>query len=306
MSEDADVPNRKKRDPILMVGTIVLALAFVVVISGYAYGEFIAEDKSAAKYGDKVKVDYVGSYYGYYLDDNGVANPDAVVFDTSKWSVADDDDITKSYEFTKRAESDYKPFNVTIGSGGALADFENILIGAKPGETVRVEIPNAYGTVSSSNEKTWDTKGMEFDRTQKMLIEEFRLTFGLTTVQPGPYTELKHPYGWDCTAVVSNNGFAFVTHHVEDKTYPSDAGGMEATVKFVDDITKLKFTVDLDFNLPENFTSTGEFKMVQFMYGGITYYVTGLSPDGVNFFTKNTVENRGMTMYFVITFIGYQ
>jgi len=306
MSEDADVPNRKKRDPILMVGTIVLALAFVVVISGYAYGEFIAEDKSVAKYGDRVKVDYVGSYYDYYLNENGSVNGDAVVFDTSKWSVADSDKYAFSYEFTKRAQSDYKPFNVTIGSGGALADFENILIGAKPGDTLRVAIPNAYGTVSDSNIKTWDVSGMEFDRTQKMLIEEFRSTFGLTTVQPGPYAALEHPYGWDCTAVVSNDGYAYVTHNVgaTGSTHSPDTGGMEVTI--LAGSTAQKFAMEFNFDLPENFTADGEFKMVKFMYGGISYYVTGLSPDGVNFFTKNTVENRGMTLYFVITFVGYQ
>ncbi|MCL2786872.1 MAG: FKBP-type peptidyl-prolyl cis-trans isomerase [Methanomassiliicoccaceae archaeon] len=297
MTEDADVPNRKKRDPILMIGTIVLTLAFVVVISGYAYAQFVSDDGGQAKYGDRVKVDYVGSYYDWY-DGEG-----AVVFDTSLWSVANDDDIAKSYEFTKREERQYVPFNVTIGSAGALKDFENAIIGLSPGDTARIEIPNAYGVLDPSNIKKWDRSGMELDKVQKMLLDEFRLTFGLGTVYPGKYTELQHPYGWTCTATVGSDGFAYVEHHVASgKTYPVGDGDARMTVAVSDGSVSSKFAMEFDFK--EEFDGNGNLKLIQFMFEGSKYYVIDADVDF--FYTKNLAEREGITLFFVITFVGYQ
>ena len=306
MSEDVDVPNRKKRDPILMIGTIVLALAFVVVISGYAYGEFIANDNDvSAKYGDKVKVNYVGSYYDWYQDANGNPSADAVVFDTSLWSVANNDGIEKSYEFSKKAEDRYTEFNVTIGSGGALADFENALIGKKPGDTVRIMIPDAYGALKASNIKQWtDLSGMEFDRVQMMSADEYKLTFGVTTVYPGMYANLQHPYGWTCDATIVSGGYIYVTHNVAaGDDFSSADGSIEVTV---DDhpSESSKFIVDFTFGGYDNWQD--DIPMVKFIYGASTYYVTGVDTVAGTFKTKNTTEIIGQDLYFVITFVGYQ
>ena len=306
MSEDVDVPNRKKRDPILMIGTIILALAFVVVISGYAYGEFVANDDDvSAKYGDKVKVNYVGSYYDYYQDENGNPNANAVVFDTSLWSVANDDGIAKSYEFSKKAEDKYTEFNVTIGSGGALADFENALIGKKPGDTIRVMIPDAYGALKTSNVKQWDDlNGMEFKRVQLMSADEYKATFGVTTVYPGMYANLQHPYGWTCDATIVSGGYIYVTHNVADgDDFSSADDSIKVTVADHSSDPSL-FLVNFTFGGYDSYR--GEIPMVKFIYGGFTYYVTEVDTTAETFKTKNTTEIIGQDLYFVITLVGYQ
>jgi len=302
MAEDNEVPKRKGRDPIMMIGSIVLALAFVVVISGYAYGEFFSsENKEPAKYGDRVNVDYVGSYYGWY-DEEGAA-----VFDTSLWSVAGDDAYAKSYEF-KKSEEDCKPLPATIGSGSLLNDFEKALIGMKPGDKVRIAIEDAYGSLNTTNSKFWKLDGMEMDRKQLMLVEEYRLTFGLTTVTVGDRTGLQHPYGWTCDATVGSDGYVLVTHNVntaENAKYKPTDGSME--VKVSDGSSAQKFALSFDFNYDGKYDTPGtEFKLVKFNYAGITYYVTGYDTEAGTFRTKDTIERIGITLYFEITLVGYQ
>jgi len=290
MAEETEVPNKKGRDPILMVGAIVLVLAFAVVISGYAYGEFTSAPKVPAKYGDNVKVDYIGSYYGYY-DEAGTA-----VFDTSKWSIASDDNINKSWEFTKREEKQYVPFNVTIGSGGALTDFENVLIGMKPGDTARISIPNAYGEVTAAQEKDWP-KTAEFNRTETMSVDMYKVTFAVDNVLPGPQPLLKHPYGWMSTAFLDSSGIVTVTHNVENgKDYFNADESITTTVSAHSDPTK--------FNVGFKFPNYEEGKLIKFVSGGQKYFITDVSATG--FTTKSTDERVGMTLYFVITFVDYQ
>jgi len=291
MAEDIDVPHKKGRDPILMIGTIVLVLAFVVVISGYVYGQFTSESKEPAKFGDRVKVDYIGSYYGYY-DEQG-----SQVFDTSYWLVADGD-FDYSWEFNKKEEKAYIPFNVTIGSNGALKDFENVLIGMKPGDTARIAIPDAYGEVPAAKNKTWGKTMDGFKVTEKMSIDTFKATFGLDNAFVGSYADLEHPYGWMSNAVCDSNGIVTVVHLVENKEYKMN-DDVKATVTLNGDGT---FKMVLDITQETGIHD--DLKLIEFKFDGQTYYITEVS--ATEFKTKSTEEKVGMVLYFEITFVGYQ
>jgi len=311
MAEDVDTPRKKGRDPILTVGTIVLALAFVVVISGYAYGElFGAEPDEPARYGDRVQVDYVGSFYGWYDGHDGIGP--GVVFDTSLWSVASDESIPKSWGFNERKEDQYTPFNVTIGSGGALADFESALIGMKPGETKYIMIPNGYGEVPQAAEKIWEmTANMGF--TETMFAAQFRDTFGLTSASTGLYEDLDHPYGWKSQAIYNSDGTVTVTHLVEDgETYDvTENEYMSVKVTYLSP-TQFKVNFIFDYDkitfLPEDPSNPGAIQLVEFKYGGQTFFITNINEaaSGFTFTTKSTTEIIGMNLYFKITFLGYQ
>jgi len=312
MSDDADTPRKKGRDPILMIGTIVLALAFVVVISGYAYGEIFGNDSNEpAKYGDAVKVNYVGSFYGWYdgheQDGDQFSGEFGMVFDTSLWSVASNGDIQKSWGFTERKQEQYVPFNVTIGSGNALEGFETALIGMKPGETKWIIIQNGYGEVPEAQTQTWDmTTEMEY--TEKISAAEFRGTFGLTTSAPGFYSDLEHPYGWISQAVVNSDGTVTVTHLVEpDTTYTvNDYMTVEVTVSSDPTKFSIEFIFDGDKEVVETDPATGAVQIIEFKHGGQTYYITNIDEAAGEFTTKSSREVVGMDLYFMITFVGYQ
>jgi len=316
MLDDGDIPNRKKRDPVMMIGSIILAAAFIVVISGHAYGQIVPPDRDPVEYGDRVQVNYVGSFYGWYDGYNGNGGFDGgkgVIFDTSLWSVANNDANKFSWEFDKREERHYTPFVVNVGSNGALMLFENALIGMKPGETKRIMIFAADGYGELSDE---DTREMSLGTTttieiiQIMTDSEFRLTFGQSTVATGFYSNLSHPYGWKSNAVVNTDGSIVVTHLV-DRGGEYDAGvrtfdaenGMKALVEMNDDGT---FTVGFDFpdeiithyNADEN---DDRIQLIEFIFEGKKYYITEIGED--NFIMKSTSEIIGMTLYFVITVV---
>ncbi|MCL2890352.1 MAG: FKBP-type peptidyl-prolyl cis-trans isomerase [Methanomassiliicoccaceae archaeon] len=299
MADDADTPRKKGRDPILMIGTIVLAAAFLVVISGYAYGELFGSDSNEpARYGDAVRVDYVGSFYGWYDGHDGTDK--GAVFDTSLWSVADNDGIWKSWGFTERKQEQYVPFSVTIGSGNALTEFETALIGMKPGETKWILIENGYGEVPAANVQTWTmTKTIQY--TETMSAAEFRGTFDLANASPGIYSGLEHPYGWLSEAVFNSDGNVIVTHLVTDEIYEVN-DNMTAEVVLLG-----ATTFDIEFAFVDVvFTDTdGNIQLIEFKSGGETFYITNIDDVAGEFTTKSSREVVGMDLYFKITFVGY-
>jgi len=315
MLDDGDIPNRKKRDPIMMIGSIVLAVAFIVVISGHAYGQIAPAERGPIEYGERVQVNYVGSFYGWY---DGYDGEKGVIFDTSLWSVANNDSNEFSWEFNKREEGQYNPFTVNVGSGGALTLFENALIGMKPGETKRIMISaaNGYGALSETQtvKLPFDDAKPDMSITEEMTSSIFRLTFGLDVVATGFYSDLLHPYGWKSNAVVNSNGTIVVTHLVDrggdydentgKRTY--DAGnGMKVTVEM-----NVADSFSVSFYFPDEIVKPyGDgIRLIEFIFGGEKYYIMNIvidenDPANSYFLKKNTSEIIGMTLYFVITVV---
>jgi len=306
MADDVDTPRKKGRDPILMIGTIALAVAFLVVISGYAYGELFGSDSNEpARYGDTVKVDYVGSFYGWYDGNDGTVN--GAVFDTSLWSVAGNEDIWKSWGFTERKEEQYVPFSVTIGSGNALTNFETALIGMKPGETKWILIENGYGDVPAANVQKWGmTATIQY--TETMSAAEFRGTFDLTTASPGVYSDLDHPYGWKSQAVFNSDGTVMVTHLVDTGIEYEVKNSMDEVIMTVEVVSLDATTFDVEFTFVDvvyTDVTTGDIQLIEFKSGGETFYITNIDETASEFTTKSTREVVGMDLYFKITFVGY-
>jgi len=300
MADDVETPRKKGRDPILMIGTIVLAAAFLVVISGYAYGELFGSDSNEpAKYGDAVKVDYVGSFYGWYDGHDGTEK--GAVFDTSLWSVASNDDIWKSWGFTERKQEQYTQFSVTIGSGSALTEFETALIGMKPGETKWILIENGYGEVPAANVQKWTTTAtMQY--TETMSAAEFLGTFGLESASLGIYSDLEHPYGWKSQAVFNSDGDVVVTHLVDTGVEYEVNDNMIAEV-----VSSGATTFDVEFTFVDvvYIDADGNIQLIEFKSGGETFYITNIDDVAGEFTTKSTREVVGMDLYFKITFTGY-
>ncbi|MDR0791410.1 MAG: hypothetical protein LBE47_02600, partial [Methanomassiliicoccaceae archaeon] len=182
---------------------------------------------------------------------------------------------------------------------------ENAVIGKRPGETVYIMIENGYGTVPEKNLRTWSTAMDGWDITERMTDSVFRATFDITTTTIIGYAGLEHPYGWKCDAIVGNDGYVYVTHHVKDgETYDAVNGGMSVVVSANADVTKF----DLKFEFDKEYYEDG--KLIQFKYHDKTYYVTDVEVDTVtneqiNFTFKDMDEIVGMTLYFKITVVEH-
>lgn len=98
-----------------------------------------------AKWGDTVKVDYIGRF------------ADGRVFDTSIWDVASNNALyPKSLSFTLKNQSEYKPLQFKIGSGQMIRGFERGIIGMAVGETkvIVVSPQDGYGELDKSKLRT--------------------------------------------------------------------------------------------------------------------------------------------------------
>jgi|GEM_PF-671321 len=325
MAADQEVKKKKERDPILTVGFVVLIVAFASVIGIFINDEYLSSSESSpAKTGDLVYVNYTGSFYNHYDKDG------AVIFDTSLWSVADDDSFMKSFEFNaQRTQSQYNPLSFTIGgTDNLLQRFKDAAIGLMPGESNRIVISpsDGYGILTTSNTKMIDNSALSKPVTEKIPKADFASFYGISNLV-GNISHVASPYGWFIDASCpDNSAVVMVTHNVvAGRTYTlNDDVGIRVTSVTSDSFTyeyvfdlqraddqtvsedlarRLGFTEDLithDVNVEA-------VELVKIIYNEKTYFVAAAdNADAPKELVlknsdSNTRETVGMYLYFVIT-----
>ena len=271
-------------DPIILASFTVFIVACLIVTGVTAYGIIAGEnDDKVAEYGDKVIANYTGSYFAYY-DESGV------VFDTSIESIGTDDTYPKSYEFSK---TDFDTITVTIGDGKYLADFENALIGHKPGDEIRVMIHNGYGDLTDDVNKFTKAKvGVTVDKiTQFDNADKYKAFFGSDAATSGI---VKSPYGWDANVIENTDGTISVEYNPAVDTTYTVTEGVGAKVTAVGSTITFDYVID---NFAENT------KMLKGIVDGETVYI--IAADDTNITYKTTAEKVGIDLYFVMEFVGY-
>jgi len=324
MAADQEVKKKKERDPILTVGFVVLIVAFASVIGIFINDEYLSStENTPAKTGDLVYVNYTGSYYAHYDKDG------AVIFDTSLWSVADDDSFRKSFEFTLKGESQYNPLSFTIGgSDNLLQRFKDAAIGLMPGEssTVRISPQDGYGALTSSNTMMITNTDLKKNVTEMIPLADFTAFYGMSGIS-GPVT-IPSPYGWIVDASLVSPGLVAVTHKVvKDGVYTLNADVDIEVTDVTSDGFKYKYvfkdlkaapagdqTVSDALATQLGAGSVKSVKLVKVIYNEKTYFLaavnaSAVSGDDVNdpatLVLKNSDSNNretvGMYLYFTIT-----
>ena len=300
---DAAEPKKKKSkgrfkmpavDPIILGSFLVFLIACLIVSGVTIYGAVVGEtsDKTA-EYGDTVTVDYTGSYFAFYDKDG------AVIFDTSLSDVADNESYAKSYEFKNKGDS-YGPLSVTIGSGGALAAFEDAIIGLKPGEETTVVITDGYGSLTQDVDKfTVDKKrttpgDYSMNKVSTISISDYQKLFIDADVPTIGTITVKSPYGWDVDVAKNSDTTVSIDYgaHVEVKEYTENG----VTINVLDASTDV---ITYEYKIAENFAENT--KMLKTVFDGKIVYVIGASD--TQFTYKTTEEKVGTTMYFVIKLV---
>ncbi len=285
---------KKKRDPIFSVCFVVFIVACVGVVGSFVDQHYIHEDETVAAYGDKVVVNYTGSLYAYYGEEN------AVVFDTSYENIGKDDSVAKISSFSK---SSYSTFDVTIGSKGALEMFENAIVGHKVGDTFKVMIPKGEGYTATNTENTIGT-AMSIPANYTVPKAAFDEQYPDVDLEAGQYTSFTTTYGWTAQAMYNGNSVLVSNYPDVGKTYEyygnedSRFGKISFAVTSVSD-NKVNFTV--------SFTDTkavGDgIQMVEFeQYDGTTWFVTSLGSGEFTYKTCDAQYNE--TLYFEISIVS--
>ncbi len=293
--------KKKERDPIFMICLVLFAIAAIAVLGTFAADHLTSHEDGVAAYGDTVTVDYTGSYYNY------VNNDGALVFDTSYKSVADNDSIAKSDDFTKR--SSYSPLSVTIGSGSALKLCEDSIVGHKVGDVFKVLIPAANGYVGPDTKTTASLNGFTVPAVQTMPSSAFSSLCGksLTAGEPYMFTTV---YGWDAIATLSSssNQVTIMNDPEVGKTYTFSPGGVapasgdEKLTFDVKSISSGNITCDLAFK-NTTVVSGNTIQMEKFSFGNATWYVKEVSSDSFVYKTS-TSGTVNEDLYFEIKLVS--
>ena len=303
MAAEDDV-RKKERDPILTVCLVVLVLAFAVVGGIQVNNSFFGGDSGpSATAGHTVEVDYNGSFYNFY--DN-----DGIIFDTSLWSIANDEDRAKSFEFTLRAESSYKPLSFTVGDpkhGGLLPMFANAVTGMNKGDVARIVIDpaNGYGVLTEQQMMEKTTSSFTIGITDSVPYDVFKTYYNDGKDIGGNVNGLTSPYGWTMNVKYTEGGkFVNVTHLAEkDKEYNMNDDVKVKVTNVVDGKITYELVIDCE-TYTQNFE--GEFKYAKFETSENTYeYVKAVKVfiDDREFFlyAVNDIENP---TGFVFKYIG--
>lgn len=275
--------TKREIEPIMAISAVIFLLAAVAVIGVFVNDNYISgSDKATVEPGSTVTVDYTGSLYAYY-DEEG-----ALIFDTNVKSHSENYPIKGDFSKTT-----FSAYTVTPGSGGALSMFENALIGHKVGDTVKVTIPSESGYASKST-----TRAEQFTvaAVQYMSQDMFTDLYDLT-VESGTIVEFTTIYGWEATAVYSDdrNAVSITNRPVSGETYElasnelNDYGTAKLNVTAVGENIVCDIVIEGIDGQP--------YKTVWVDLGSEKFYVQ--SDDG-SVFTITTDPSAGETLYFVI------
>lgn len=307
-SAPADSKKKKKSksgfrlssiDPIIL-GSFVVFLAACLVVTGVTVYGIVAGDSSdqTAEYGDKVLVDYTGSYFAYYDQDG------AVIFDTSMSNVGDDDAYAKSYEYKTKTE--YSTLSVTIGSGDALAAFEDAIIGMKVGDETWIKIDSStitgsdkYGPITDGVDKFTKAKsnGYTMAKISTIPLSDYKTLFNTTDVPDAGFTQynVDSPYGWKVDVTMNGNGTVTIDYgaHVTVGQYTENGVTINVT-----DVTGAN--IAYEYQMDDFAENT---KMLKTVFDGKIVYV--ISASGADMTYKTTTEIMGTTMYFYIKLVDF-
>ena len=305
MAED-EIKVKKDRDPILMVCFVVFLLTSCAIIGATVYNDLLKADNTMAVTGSSVEVNYTGTYYAYYEDDN------YVVFDTSFWSIADNDDILKSNDFTARSQNSYSPLKFTVGGTDVLTGFGNAVIGHKVGDKVRVMIPAGEGyNAANTEERIASSHVFAIPSSENLTTAQFKEIYGY---ELKGYEEIEESaYGWPASASYnSQNDTVTITYHpISGQNYTvvdNDFGKVVANVTSVG--TQINYTLTVsDYVVVNTDGDNKEIQMIMLDFGTEKHYIKSVvdsNNDGNSdsFVWKTDGERYNQDLYFEIEIVS--
>ncbi|MCL2032116.1 MAG: FKBP-type peptidyl-prolyl cis-trans isomerase [Methanomassiliicoccaceae archaeon] len=302
---DEEFKVKKERDPIMTVCFVVFMLTVCVITGATVYNNYLKADDSIAVSGSAVSVNYIGTYYDYYGEGN------YAVFDTSRWNVTNNDDITKGNDFTPNPESAHRPLSFTIGDGSLLSGFNNAVIGHKIGEKIRVMIPAGEGYNAASTDATMSTATViTIPSTEVLTLTQFSAIYGH---ELKGYEDIeKSAYGWPASASYNSANNTVTMRYMPQTgtTYTmtdSDFGTVSLNVTAVSGTTISYRYVVSDYTTVSTQGSDKEIQMIMLDFGTEKWYIVSVTDHGTgtadSFTYRTTGERYNQDLYFEIEIV---
>ena len=292
----------RKADPIAMSCFVVIMLACVVILGSYVNAMYINPEWNSpvAVEGDTVKVEYVGSYNGYYDADG------AVIFDTNVKSVNDGSEYLKSPSYTNKTSFKYLSFKV--GGDDVLPGFSEAVVGKLINWTAKVAIPasEGYGVADKDD----FTLSQTFNLSGTMSLEEFN-KYASTSIK---MSNLTTPYAVTMpnglTAIVKNAGTSDVTYEYVPGELTKLKDDATETVTKIDDNVSIKVTAigTDDFTVEYIFSSEDKMYKASMVVDGVEkmIFVDNFTAGQYQYKVadgSDYQEQKGETLYFWIKIV---
>lgn len=286
-----DKTVRKDRDPIMLVCGVIFLVAAVIVIGCFVSDEWFPSGDKTASNGDKVTVEYTGTYYDEY------GGTYAVVFDTNVSSIGNDTNIAKSNDFTEK--SSYSPLEFTIGNGSMLKAFEESVIGHKVGDKYKIELTAAQGYVGASTVGYLNTTGNSMATTITVTKAAFTAAYPDVNVKDNGEVKFESKYKWDAYASYTDMGNSVLITYIPaaGETYEVYKSGDTVVNYKVTSVSNGKITYDIEIKNPVKVGST-EIQMIKLDLGTKVIYITNI--DGSSIVYKEGAERVNQPLFFEI------
>ena len=284
---------KKDRDPIFTICLAIFLIAAVVAVGAFIANEYFPDNSETASTGDKVTVNYTGTYYDEYGKEH------AVVFDTSYANIGNDSNIAKANDYT--AKSSYSPLSFTVGGTTVLKAFGDSVIGHKVGDKYNVYLSESEGYYGHSTFGTLKKTGNVMYISTTMTKSEFTAAYPDVSVAENSQTTFTSDYGWDATAILTNNGKSVLVSYKPDvKTYEVYKSGNTVVNYKVTQIADGQIAYDIDIQNP-TFVDSTNIQMIKLDLGVKTIYITSISGDEITY--KEGSERTNQPLYFQIEIV---
>jgi len=275
-----------------MICGVIFLIAAIIAVGAFINNEYLADNSDVISNGDKVSVNYTGTFYDEFGQEK------AVVFDTSFSNVANDDNIAKSNDFTKK--SSYSPLSFTVGSGSMLAAFEKSVIGKKVGDVYDIELKVSEGYVGADTRGTLDVDDNMMEASFEMPKAEFTSAYSDVTLKEGVMVPFKTKYSWDGVATLVGNS-VLVSYLPENTSYEVYSEGDTKVTYIVTSVEDnvIHYVIQIDNPV---YVSGSEIQMIKLDLGFKTIYITSIDNGVIEY--KEGKETTNQVLFFHIEIVS--
>ena len=273
------------------VAVVAIAAAAVLLMNG---GEKHNDPSHTIASGDKVSVDYIGTYYAYY----GEAY--SAVFDTSIQSVAEDESAFKSNDYSKRPA--YSPLEFEVDDGKLLKKFNDAVVGHKAGDVVRAYLTAEEGYSAPVESGTLPVAGNRLARSYYTTSSVFSSIYGDVKLVPNVPMEFTTTGGWPGIATLyDDNMVTLLLVPAAGETYKAFDNGKTTAYYAVTAVEDDSVVFDIDIRNPV-YVDGRSIQMVKLDMVTKSAYVTGIDGSGLQY--KTGGERYNQPLFFEIRIVS--